>query len=253
MNGMAAWAWPMRYTRSPWADLRLLQGIGLSSTGSVGLAGTKLAAAATKEWTHGLWGVVRALGSTGSSPGRFPAAANQFVSSANGTTRERRLVEVRESWPGHPVEQCLLTKKKEAYLEQYVASNNFLWVLLQMGGGSKGPGGAMALPGLLKKFLRVREVMCGKEKMRGQCVITGEGGLYLIKEVENAAFTDIEDGVPFVKWLYDELSYLVDERAVLKHFEWPEQKADTLRKVAFGYCDLKKLESEASSFRDDPQ
>ncbi|XP_008439756.2 protein CHUP1, chloroplastic [Cucumis melo] len=73
----------------------------------------------------------------------------------------------------------------------------------------------------------------------------------LIKEVENASFTDIEDVVPFVKWLDDELSYLVDERAVLKHFQWPEQKADALREAAFGYCDLKKLESEASSFRGD--
>ncbi|KAK7319789.1 hypothetical protein RJT34_04514 [Clitoria ternatea] len=76
---------------------------------------------------------------------------------------------------------------------------------------------------------------------------------YLIKEVESAAFTDIEDVVPFVKWLDDELSYLVDERAVLKHFDWPEQKADALREAAFGYCDLKKLESEASSFCDDPR
>ncbi|KAL2969401.1 hypothetical protein AAZX31_15G078500 [Glycine max] len=75
----------------------------------------------------------------------------------------------------------------------------------------------------------------------------------LIKEVEGAAFTDIEDVVLFVKWLDDELSYLVDERAVLKHFDWPEQKADALREAAFGYCDLKKLESEASSFRDDPR
>ncbi|XP_057434210.1 protein CHUP1, chloroplastic-like [Lotus japonicus] len=75
----------------------------------------------------------------------------------------------------------------------------------------------------------------------------------LIKEVEGAAFTDIEDAVLFVKWLDDELSYLVDERAVLKHFDWPEQKADALREAAFGYCDLKKLESEASSFRDDPR
>lgn len=32
---------------------------------------------------------------------------------------------------------------------------------------------------------------------------------FLIKEVENAAFTDIKDVVPFVKWLDDELSYLV--------------------------------------------
>ncbi|KAB2060650.1 hypothetical protein ERO13_A10G031200v2 [Gossypium hirsutum] len=79
----------------------------------------------------------------------------------------------------------------------------------------------------------------------------GEFIRFLIKEVENAAFTDIEDVVPFVKWLDDELSYLVDERAVLKHFEWPEQKADVLREAAFGYCDLKKLESEAASIRDD--
>lgn len=45
----------------------------------------------------------------------------------------------------------------------------------------------------------------------------------------------------------------VDERAVLKHFDWPERKADALRECAFGYCDLKKLESEVSSFRDDPR
>ena len=45
----------------------------------------------------------------------------------------------------------------------------------------------------------------------------------------------------------------MDERAVLKHFEWPEHKADAMREAAFGYCDLKKLESEASSFRDDPR
>ncbi|XP_054800407.1 protein CHUP1, chloroplastic [Prosopis cineraria] len=76
---------------------------------------------------------------------------------------------------------------------------------------------------------------------------------FLIKEVEGAALTNIEDVVSFVKWLDEELSYLVDERAVLKHFQWPEQKADALREAAFGYCDLKKLESEASSFRDDPR
>uniref|UniRef100_A0A7N0UH95 Uncharacterized protein n=1 Tax=Kalanchoe fedtschenkoi TaxID=63787 RepID=A0A7N0UH95_KALFE len=76
---------------------------------------------------------------------------------------------------------------------------------------------------------------------------------FLINEVQNAAFSDINDVVPFVKWLDDELSYLVDERAVLKHFDWPEQKADALREAAFGYSDLKKLEIEASSFQDDPR
>ncbi|GAB2298608.1 hypothetical protein Dimus_032678 [Dionaea muscipula] len=76
---------------------------------------------------------------------------------------------------------------------------------------------------------------------------------FLIKEVENATFTEIEDVVLFVKWLDDELSFLVDERAVLKHFDWPEQKADALREAAFEFCDLKKLESEASSFKDNPR
>ncbi|KAG1330241.1 Protein CHUP1, chloroplastic [Cocos nucifera] len=76
---------------------------------------------------------------------------------------------------------------------------------------------------------------------------------FLIKEVENATFANIEDLVAFVKWLDEELSFLVDERAVLKHFVWPEHKADAMREAAFGYCDLKKLESEASSFRDDPR
>lgn len=45
----------------------------------------------------------------------------------------------------------------------------------------------------------------------------------------------------------------VDERAVLKHFDWPEKKADTLREAAFGYRDLKKLESEVSCYKDDPR
>ncbi|KAH0449643.1 hypothetical protein IEQ34_020335 [Dendrobium chrysotoxum] len=76
---------------------------------------------------------------------------------------------------------------------------------------------------------------------------------FLIKEVENAAFSNIEDLVSFVKWLDDELSFLVDERAVLKHFDWPEAKSDAMREAAFGYCDLRKLELQASSFRDDPR
>jgi len=32
---------------------------------------------------------------------------------------------------------------------------------------------------------------------------------FLIREIETAAFRDIEDVVSFVKWLDDELSYLV--------------------------------------------
>lgn len=40
---------------------------------------------------------------------------------------------------------------------------------------------------------------------------------------------------------------------MLKHFDWPERKADTLREAAFGYQDLKKLESEVSNYKDDPR
>lgn len=45
----------------------------------------------------------------------------------------------------------------------------------------------------------------------------------------------------------------MDERAVLKHFDWPEKKADILREASFGYQDLKKLEYEVSSYKDDPR
>ncbi|XP_028752730.1 protein CHUP1, chloroplastic-like [Neltuma alba] len=81
----------------------------------------------------------------------------------------------------------------------------------------------------------------------------GEFVKSLIREVNNAVYQNIEDVVAFVKWLDDELGFLVDERAVLKHFDWPEKKADTLREAAFGYRDLKRLETEVSSYKDDPR
>ncbi|KAK3025304.1 hypothetical protein RJ639_042698, partial [Escallonia herrerae] len=75
----------------------------------------------------------------------------------------------------------------------------------------------------------------------------------LIREVNNAAYQDIEDVGAFVKWLDEELCFLVDETAVLKHFDWPEKKADTLREAAFAYRDLKKLEYEVANYKDDCQ
>ncbi|OMP06838.1 protein CHUP1, chloroplastic-like protein [Corchorus olitorius] len=74
----------------------------------------------------------------------------------------------------------------------------------------------------------------------------------LATEVRAASFTNIEDLVAFVNWLDEELSFLVDERAVLKHFDWPEGKADALREAAFEYQDLVKLEKLVTSFIDDP-
>ena len=48
------------------------------------------------------------------------------------------------------------------------------------------------------------------------------------------------------------LFHQVDERAVLKHFDWPESKADALREAAFDYQDLMKLEKQVITFVDDP-
>ncbi|GLJ08660.1 hypothetical protein SUGI_0093160 [Cryptomeria japonica] len=74
---------------------------------------------------------------------------------------------------------------------------------------------------------------------------------YLIQELRVVAYTNIEDVLAFVQWLDEELSFLVDERAVLKHFDWPEKKADTMREAAFTYRDMKKLKSEVLSYDDD--
>lgn len=38
-----------------------------------------------------------------------------------------------------------------------------------------------------------------------------------------------------------ELYFQVDERAVLKHFDWPEDKVDVIRVGAATYEDLKKI------------
>nr|KYP57755.1 hypothetical protein KK1_004032 [Cajanus cajan] len=74
----------------------------------------------------------------------------------------------------------------------------------------------------------------------------------LIKKVVDAAFQDIEEVLKFVNWLDGKLSSLADERAVLKHFKWPEKKADAMREAAVEYHELKILEQEISSYKDDP-
>ncbi|XP_061356473.1 INCREASED PETAL GROWTH ANISOTROPY 1-like protein 1 [Gastrolobium bilobum] len=82
----------------------------------------------------------------------------------------------------------------------------------------------------------------------------GEFIRFLIKEVESSSYSDISEVEAFVKWLDGELSSLVDERPVLKHFpNWPEQKVDALREASCNYRDLKNLESEVSSFEDNPK
>ncbi|XP_021889454.1 protein CHUP1, chloroplastic isoform X2 [Carica papaya] len=74
----------------------------------------------------------------------------------------------------------------------------------------------------------------------------------LIQKVLAAAYNDIEDVLKFVDWLDIELACLADERAVLKHFKWPERKADALREAAVEYRELKMLEMKIYSYNDDP-
>ncbi|XP_052113703.1 protein CHUP1, chloroplastic [Arachis duranensis] len=71
----------------------------------------------------------------------------------------------------------------------------------------------------------------------------------LIKKAVDAAYMDIEEVLKFVD---GELSSLVDERAVLKHFKWPEKKANAMREAVVEYQELKLLEQEISSYTDDP-
>ncbi|GFZ18461.1 hydroxyproline-rich glycoprotein family protein [Actinidia rufa] len=93
----------------------------------------------------------------------------------------------------------------------------------------------------------VREGVKAEVETQGDCVQS------LATEVRAASFTSINDLVSFVNWLDEELSFLVDERAVLKHFDWPEGKADALREAAFEYQDLMKLQQQVASFDDDPK
>ncbi|KAH0461032.1 hypothetical protein IEQ34_008607 [Dendrobium chrysotoxum] len=79
----------------------------------------------------------------------------------------------------------------------------------------------------------------------------GEFIKHLINKVQSAAYTSMDDVLTFVDWLDGELSKLADERAVLKHFTWPEKKADALREAAVEYREIKQLYAEVSSFTDD--
>ncbi|XP_062182339.1 protein CHUP1, chloroplastic-like [Phragmites australis] len=73
----------------------------------------------------------------------------------------------------------------------------------------------------------------------------------LIKKVHTSIYTDVEQVVTFVDWLDQQLSTLSDETAILKHFNWPERKADALREAASEYRHLKSLVTDISSLNDD--
>ncbi|OEL23628.1 Protein CHUP1, chloroplastic [Dichanthelium oligosanthes] len=73
----------------------------------------------------------------------------------------------------------------------------------------------------------------------------------LIKKIHTSTYADVEQVLTFVDWLDQQLSTLSDETAVLKHFNWPERKADALREAASEYRHLKCLLADISSLNDD--
>ncbi|KAF0930588.1 hypothetical protein E2562_033752 [Oryza meyeriana var. granulata] len=74
---------------------------------------------------------------------------------------------------------------------------------------------------------------------------------HLIAEVHQTTFADVEQVLAFVDWLDQHLSTLSDETAVLKHFSWPERKADALREAAFKYRNLNSLLTQISNSSND--
>ncbi|KAK4275139.1 hypothetical protein QN277_018273 [Acacia crassicarpa] len=116
------------------------------------------------------------------------------------------------------------------------------------------PNGAMAVAFTRNMIEEIENRSTFLSAIKSDVEKQGEFVNFLIKEVGSASFGDISEVEIFVKWLDGKLSSLVDERSVLKHFpNWPEKKADALREAACSYRDLKNLESEVSSFEDNPR
>ena len=69
------------------------------------------------------------------------------------------------------------------------------------------------------------------------------------KEIKTVDVDNMENLVKFVKWMDEELAFLVDEVEVLKHFpEFPTKKCDCLREATSEYLYLKvgRIDVESS-------
>ncbi|KAL6011036.1 Protein chup1, chloroplastic [Asimina triloba] len=134
-----------------------------------------------------------------------------------------------------------------------------------------GPGGAFRLPELVELYHSLMKRQAKREMgnmieeidskssflsavtVRVDVETQGDFVQSLAARVRAAAFTSIQHLVSFVKWLDDQLAFLVDEQAVLRHFDWPKRKTDALREAASEYQYLTNLEKKVSSFVDDPK
>uniref|UniRef100_R7WDK4 Uncharacterized protein n=1 Tax=Aegilops tauschii TaxID=37682 RepID=R7WDK4_AEGTA len=106
-------------------------------------------------------------------------------------------------------------------------------------------------PCVIAKVKLIRVCKLTRQHVQADVETQGDFVRTLVAEVRDATFASIEDVVAFVTWLDEELSFLVDEQAVLKHFDWPEKRADALRDAAARYQGLLQLEKQISSFVDD--
>ena len=104
----------------------------------------------------------------------------------------------------------------------------------QGGGGTKGNASADMVQEIEGRSAHLLAVKYDVED-QAEFVMT------LADEVKAVKTDDVECIAAFVEWLDAELAFLVDERAVLKHFEWPEAKEDALRECACEHAELTAL------------
>ncbi|ERN02030.1 hypothetical protein AMTRI_Chr02g223990 [Amborella trichopoda] len=156
--------------------------------------------------------------------------------------------------PPPPPTQAL--SKKGAAMKKAPDLVEFYHLLTKREGKKDGLGsGTSSSPGVMSAHSSIiGEIQNRSSHMlavRADVEKKGEFIKFVIKKIREMAFADMEEVLAFVDWLDTELSSLSDERAVLKHFDWPERKADAMREAAFEYRDLKRLELEVSSYEDD--
>ncbi|XP_006664997.2 protein CHUP1, chloroplastic-like isoform X2 [Oryza brachyantha] len=94
---------------------------------------------------------------------------------------------------------------------------------------------------------RSTHLLAIKADVEGKAVLIN----HLIAKVHQTTFADVDQVVAFVDWLDQHLSTLTDEAAVLKHFSWPERKADALREAASEYRHLNSLLTQISNSSSD--
>ena len=77
----------------------------------------------------------------------------------------------------------------------------------------------------------------------------GDFILDLIKEVNKLRAADMDGLSSFVNRIDMALSILTDERAVLKNFNWPEARYDTMREATASHMELLTVKNNCTNWK----